>query len=117
MSNYLDHIHADEHAGVNLPDFVQLGLFVLLRVRSQVVLHGASQLWVQLHRLDLGPRFLPSQSLRARNVVLVELGAVQLLIVGLHSFVWPHLDLEMRTRTAEVLDQLSYRLPIRSSGP
>ena len=89
---------------------MQLGLFVLLRVPSKVVLHGARQLWVQLHRLDLCPRFLPTQSLG-------ELGAVQLLIVGLHSLVWPHLYLEMRTRTAEVLDQLSNRLAIRSTGP
>ena len=96
---------------------MQLGLFVLLRVPSKVVLHGGRQLWVQLHRLDLRPRFLPSQSLRAGNVVLVEFGAVQLLIVRLHSLVWPHLYLEMRTRTAEVLDQLSYRLAIRSTGP
>ena len=96
-ATYLDNIHANEDAGVDLTNLVQLSCLVLLGIGSQVVFHSTSQLWIELHRFDLGPRLLARHPFRARDVVLVELTAVQLLVVWLHSLVWSHFYLEMGT--------------------
>ena len=115
-ATYLDNIHANEDAGVDLTNLVQLSCLVLLGIGSQVVFHCTSQLWIELHRFDLRPGLLPRHPFRAGDVVLIELAAVQLLVVGLHSLVWPHFYLEMGTRAAEVLNQLPNRLAICPTG-